>query len=87
MSTLDQSVLSVIAREARLEVGAIEMTSTMKGLGVDSLDVVQVIFALEDEFKIDFPDQNSGFANGTIRDLIDAVEQAIARRAAPNAIS
>ncbi len=87
MSTLDQSVLAIIAREARLDVGSIEMTSTMKGLGVDSLDVVQVIFALEDEYKIDFPDQNSGFANGTIRDLVDAVERAITLRDAPKVVS
>ena len=87
MSTVEQNVLSIIAREARLEVGVIQMTSTMRGLGVDSLDVVQVIFALEDEYKIDFPDQNSGLANGTIKDLIAAVEQAITARDAKKAVS
>ena len=87
MSTVEQNVLSIIAREARLEVGVIQMTSTMRGLGVDSLDVVQVIFALEDEYKIDFPDQNSGLTNGTIKDLIAAVEQAITARDAKKAVS
>ena len=86
MSTIDQSVLGIISREARLDAGLIEMSSTMKGLGVDSLDVVQVIFALEDEFKIDFPDQNSGFAKGTIKDLIAAVQQAISARDAAKAV-
>ncbi len=87
MSTVEQNVLSIIAREARLDAGVIQMTSTMRGLGVDSLDVVQVIFALEDEYKIDFPDQNSGLANGTIKDLIAAVEQAITARDAKKAVS
>lgn len=86
MSTVEQNVLNIIAREARLDAGVIQMTSTMKGLGVDSLDVVQVIFALEDEYKIDFPDQNNGLANGTIKDLIAAVEQAITARDAKKAV-
>lgn len=49
-------VIEIITREQHLEPGAVKPDSTFAELGIDSLDAVNILFALESEFKIDIPD-------------------------------
>jgi len=48
--------MEIIAREQHLEPGVVKLDSTFAELGIDSLDAVNILFALESEFKIDIPD-------------------------------
>ena len=49
-------VIEIITREQHLQPGAVKLDSTFTELGIDSLDAVNILFALESEFKIDIPD-------------------------------
>ena len=49
-------VIEIITREQHLQPGAVKLDSTFAELGIDSLDAVNILFALESEFKIDIPD-------------------------------
>ncbi|HKS97399.1 MAG TPA: phosphopantetheine-binding protein [Terriglobia bacterium] len=51
-----QKVMEIITREQHLEPGVVKIDSTFAELGIDSLDAVNILFALESEFKIDIPD-------------------------------
>ena len=51
-----EKVVEIITREQHLEPGVVQLDSTFAELGIDSLDGVNVLFALEEEFKIDIPD-------------------------------
>lgn len=51
-----EKVMEIIAREQHLDPGKITLDSTFAELGIDSLDGVNILFALEEEFKIDIPD-------------------------------
>jgi acyl carrier protein len=53
---VENKVLEVITREQHLEAGVVKPDSTFAELGIDSLDGVNILFALEEEFKIDIPD-------------------------------
>jgi acyl carrier protein len=53
---IEQKVIQIIEREQHLEPGTVKPTSTFEELGVDSLDGVNILFAVEEEFKIDIPD-------------------------------
>jgi len=53
---IEQKVTEIIEREQHLEPGTVKPTSTFAELGIDSLDGVNILFALEEEFKIDIPD-------------------------------
>ena len=53
---VSQKVIEIIAREQHLDVTKITMDSTFAELGIDSLDGVNILFALEEEFKLDIPD-------------------------------
>jgi acyl carrier protein len=53
---IEQKVIEIIEREQHLEPGTVKPTSTFAELGIDSLDGVNILFALEEEFNIDIPD-------------------------------
>jgi acyl carrier protein len=55
MSTADK-VVEIITREQHLQPGVVKLESTFAELGIDSLDGVNILFALEQEFNIDIPD-------------------------------
>ncbi|MCT4605086.1 MAG: acyl carrier protein [Marinisporobacter sp.] len=49
-------------------------TSLMGDLEADSLDAVEIIMAIEDEFDVEIPDENAeGFKN--IGDIVNYVEE------------
>lgn len=53
---VEAKVIEVITREQHLTAGTVKRDSTFSELGIDSLDGVNILFALEEEFKIDIPD-------------------------------
>jgi acyl carrier protein len=55
MNTADK-VIEIITREQHLQPGVVRLESTFAELGIDSLDGVNILFALEQEFNIDIPD-------------------------------
>ena len=67
---LTQKVFSVIAATQRIPVEKITIDSTFEELGIDSMDGVNILFALENEFNITIPDE----AARTIRSVRQAVE-------------
>lgn len=77
-STADirSQVYALIAEQAKIDVATIQDTSTLKDLGVASLDAIELIFEIEERFDIHFPDQGADFDSDTVRDLIEAVAAA-----------
>ena len=60
MSTVDERVKKIIAEQ--LSVGEDQVTgeaSFVDDLGADSLDTVELVMALEEEFEIDIPDEEA----------------------------
>lgn len=70
-------VKKIIADELDADVEEIKMeTSLMKDLEADSLDAVEIMMALEDEFEITIPDEDAeNFKN--IGDIVKFVEAKI----------
>ncbi len=58
------------------EVVITEQTSMMKDLDADSLDAVEIMMELEDEFEIEIPDEDAE-AFKTIGDIVKYVESKI----------
>ena len=51
-----ERVLDVIAKTQHLEIEKVTAFSTFAELNIDSLDGLQIMFALEEEFEITIPD-------------------------------
>ena len=54
MSVQDR-VIAIIAEQAVLEPSDVTLDSTLEDLGIDSLGLVESIFAIEEEFDISVP--------------------------------
>jgi acyl carrier protein len=69
-------VVEIIAREQHLEPGTVKVESTFAELGIDSLDGVNILFALEEEFKVDIPDAVAQNMK-SVRQVVDSLTRVI----------
>jgi acyl carrier protein len=71
---LIKRVISVIAATQKMEPEKITIDSTFEELGIDSLDGVQLLFALETEFNINIPDEGAQGLHG-VREMVEALSK------------
>ncbi len=77
MSTL-AAVQRIIASETDLKIEELDPARSLEGLGVDSLAVIEVMFRLEEEFKITMPDERVPVQ--TVQDIVNIVDRLLAER-------
>ena len=80
-------IREIIAEQAMLEPDQITDDATPESLGIDSLGLVESIFALEEEFDITIPfnanePEKSDFDISSMGRIIAAVERLVAAKAA-----
>ena len=83
-SVKDQ-VIAIIAEQAVLEVVDVKMDATLEDLGIDSLGLVESIFAIEEAFDISVPfsandPSASDFDITSVTSIIGAVEGLVAKQ-------
>jgi acyl carrier protein len=74
---LIQKVISVIAENQRISPEKITVDSTFEELGIDSMDGVNIVFALESEFNISIPDEAMKELR-SVRNAVEGVEKLLA---------
>ncbi|MGA9251226.1 MAG: acyl carrier protein [Roseobacter sp.] len=79
MSTMDQ-VIAIIAEQAVLDPADVTPESTLEELGIDSLGVVESIFAIEETFDISVPfnannPQDSDFDISTVATIVQGIDR------------
>ncbi len=72
-------VIGIIAEQAFLEPTDVAMTSTLEDLGIDSLGLVEAVFAIEEAFDVEVPfnandPTDSEFDITNVESMIKAVE-------------
>jgi acyl carrier protein len=75
-------VIEIIAEQAVLEPGDIAMDQTLEDLGIDSLGLVESIFAIEEAFDIQVPfnandPSDSDFDISSVASIVKAVEELV----------
>jgi acyl carrier protein len=69
---LAAQVMAVIARTQRIPADSLSLDKTFEELKIDSLDGINIIFAIENEFGINIPDE--GVQNlQSVRQVVDGV--------------
>ena len=81
MTTL-QSVQALLRAQFELARDVVPAEATLADLDIDSLSMLEVMFALEDEFEVTFPPGRAKLQAGmkTVGDLAAYVDQLIAAR-------
>jgi acyl carrier protein len=77
---LEARVIKVIAKTQRIAVETVSIDSTFEELKIDSLDGINLIFALESEFNVDIPDDNAR-AIRSVRQMAEGIAQLLAQKA------
>lgn len=77
--SVQDKVIAIIAEQAMLEVGDVSETATLEDLGIDSLGLVESIFAIEEAFDIQVPfnanePDKSDFDISSVAAIVAAVE-------------
>ena len=80
--TTQQDVFEIISKQAKIDIGTITPQSTLKDLGVASLDAIEVIFDIEEHFNINLPNEDTDFEAGTVGQLVEAVDRQLAQKPA-----
>lgn len=81
--TTQQQVFEIIAKQAKVDVANVKPESTLKDLGIASLEAIELIFDIEEHFDIHFPEQQgANFDSDTAQSLVDAVQHALDEKAA-----
>ncbi len=86
MSSVETRVIEIIADQALLEPSDVTLDSTLEDLGIDSLGLVESIFAFEEAFDITVPfnanePTESDFDISTVSAIVAGIEQLIAEKA------
>ena len=78
--SIESQVIAIIARRRKLDPATISPDSTFEQLGVDSLDVADLLFTFEDTFGIVVPDE-AAQSMKSVRQVVDGVRRLLADRA------
>ncbi|QEH62240.1 acyl carrier protein [Spiroplasma chinense] len=73
MNYFEEIKKSLVAKGAK---GSITKDSVFKAMGLDSLDLMDMIVLLEDELNITFSDEQMSDIN-TVNDLITTIEELV----------
>lgn len=73
---LTKRVLRIIAETQRKDPAIVTIDSGFEELGIDSMDGVNIIFALENEFNINVPDEEVKNIRN-VRDMVEGVRKLV----------
>jgi len=78
MSTTLERLKQLFIARFDFNIRELKPTTRLEDLGLDSLDMVEFMFDIENEFKIKIPDQE--FKVATIQEIVDAVDRFISEQ-------
>ncbi|MES1200390.1 MAG: acyl carrier protein [Pseudomonadota bacterium] len=80
MSAHEEELLNLIAEEALIDRAKLQTDMTLEAIGIDSVDVVSVLFALEEKYDVRVETEELS-KDQTLGDVIALVEAKIAAKA------
>ena len=78
---LADRAIQVIANTQHLQPGSITIDQTFADLKLDSLDGMNILFAIETEFDISIPDDQAVQIK-SVREMVEGIERLVAAKAA-----
>jgi acyl carrier protein len=79
LADLFTRVAQVIAKTQHIPVESIAVDSTFEQLKIDSLDGINILFAIEGEFDVDIPDDAARELR-SVREMVEGIEKLLAAK-------
>ena len=85
MTNVRDRIIQIIAEQAMLDPSELKLDMSPQDIGIDSMGLVESIFAIEEEFDIAVPfnanePEKSDFDVSTLGAIIQAVEKLVAEK-------
>ena len=81
---LTQRVLNAIAATQRISPETVTVDKSFQELGIDSMDGINILFALENEFDITIPDELAKRIR-SIQEMVDGIRKLVLEASAAKA--
>lgn len=69
-----EKIRNIIADQLGVDVNEITESTTFEDLGVDSLDLFQILISLEEEFGVEIPNEDAENIK-TIQDVVNYIKE------------
>ena len=84
MTMIFERLQAIVAKKYSLDPATITPESTLESLGFDSLDLIELLFDVEDEFAIRVPqDGGSALKTATIQDIVESIRALVPEDSPP----
>lgn len=81
MPDVAKEIMEIIGANASADYGPLNLSDPLDDIGLNSMDVVNVIFAIEEKFDVQIPfNANSDIEAKTVADLIKTVEELVSAK-------
>ena len=75
-----ERVLTIIAKARHVPVQSVTLDKTFEELQIDSLDAINIVFEIEEEFKVVVADDQVASLR-SVRDMVDGIDKLLAAKA------
>src|SRR4051812_22938047 len=75
-SDVTRRVLRIIAENQKKDLSLVTVDSSFEELGVDSMDAVNIVFEIENQFSVNVPDEEMKNIR-SVRDIVDGVHKLV----------
>lgn len=81
----EKDVFEIVAKQAKTDAAKLSRDTKLADLELQSIDVVELVFAIEEKFDIEVPyspsDQNAaGISFQSVGEIVDAVDKLVAEQ-------
>lgn len=81
---VQEQIIKIIAEQALIEPSEVKLDSTLDDLGIDSLGLVEAVFAIEETFDIQVPfnandPADSDFDISNVQSMVEAVQSLVTK--------
>lgn len=78
--TVEDKVIEIVAKQRRVDPSTLSLSDRLEDIEIESIDLVEIIFAVEDEFDIDVPQDRDAMKLDTLQDVADGVNRLISEK-------
>ena len=82
MSDVEAKIRDIIAKEAQIDASKLTLDAKLAELDIESIDLVSIIYNIEEEYDIYIPQDDEQFKLESFRDVVDGVNDLITKKGA-----
>jgi acyl carrier protein len=80
MASVDDELLDLIAQEALIDRSKLVREATLEDIGLDSVDLVSIVFAIEEKYGIEIA-EDAFAGSGNLGEFLDTMRGLIEKKA------